>query len=70
MRHLPFYGRWFRFLTFYPGAGLVDRALTASIPTTTTDGLAISETNRATRELFAALMLAAARRRRRARRRR
>ena len=21
MRHLPFYGRWFRFLTFYPGAG-------------------------------------------------
>ena len=22
MRHLPFYGRWFRFLTFYPGAGL------------------------------------------------
>ena len=22
IRHLPFYGRWFRFLTFYPGAGL------------------------------------------------
>jgi len=22
MRHLPFYARWFRFLTFYPGAGL------------------------------------------------
>ena len=22
MRHLPFYGRWFRFLTFYPGVGL------------------------------------------------
>src|SRR5690606_6234763 len=22
MRHLPFYGRWFRFLTSYPGAGL------------------------------------------------
>ena len=21
IRHLPFYGRWFRFLTFYPGAG-------------------------------------------------
>ena len=22
MRHLPFYGRWFRFLMFYPAAGL------------------------------------------------
>src|SRR5688500_6394509 len=22
IRHLPFYGRWFRFLTFYPGSGL------------------------------------------------
>ena len=25
MRHLPFYGRWFRFLTFYPGSGLTHR---------------------------------------------
>ena len=27
IRHLPFYGRWFRFLTFYPGAGPLHRAL-------------------------------------------
>lgn len=52
MRHLPFYGRWFRFLTFYPGAGIhiewsrVDPAYDDG------DGAAISEMNLATREWF------------------
>ena len=57
MRHLPFYGRWFRFLTFYPGAGLtIERSRID--PEYDDGGLAISESNRATRELFAELMRA------------
>jgi 4-hydroxyacetophenone monooxygenase len=57
IRHLPFYGRWFRFLTFYPGAGLaMDRSRID--PEYDDGGLAISETNRATRELFAQIMRA------------
>ncbi len=55
IRHLPFYGRWFRFLTFYPGAGLaMDRSRID--PEYDDGGLAISETHRATRELFAQIM--------------
>jgi 4-hydroxyacetophenone monooxygenase len=56
MRHLPFYERWFRFLTAYPGAGLhmdfsrIDPAYDDS------DGSAISATNKITGELFLALM--------------
>ncbi len=57
MRHLPFYGRWFRFLTFYPGSGLtIERSRID--PNYDDGGLAISETNRETREMFAQLMLA------------
>jgi 4-hydroxyacetophenone monooxygenase len=57
IRHLPFYGRWFRFLTFYPGAGLaMDRSRID--PEYDDGGLAVSATNRATRELFAEIMRA------------
>jgi len=57
MRHLPFYGRWFRFLTFYPGAGLsIERSRVD--PDYDDGGLAISASNRATRDLFAELMRA------------
>ena len=54
MRHLPFYGRWFRFLTFYPGAGLtIERSRID--PDYDDGGLAISAANRATRDMFAEL---------------
>ena len=57
IRHLPFFGRWFRFLTFYPGAGLsVER--NRIDPEWDDGGHSVSEANAATRELFAALMLA------------
>ncbi len=48
IRHLPFYGRWFRFLTFYPGAGLtIERSRVD--PDYDDGGLAISAQNRETR---------------------
>ena len=57
IRHLPFYGRWFRFLTFYPGAGLsIERSRID--PDYDDGGFAISEANRVTGELFAELMRA------------
>ncbi len=58
MRHLPFYGRWFRFLTFWPGAGLsmtnwrIDPAFDDS------DGLAVNATNKFSRDMFLGLMAA------------
>ena len=61
MRHLPFYGRWFRFITFYPGSGLtIERSRID--PNYDDGGLAISESNRETRELFADADARAARR--------
>jgi 4-hydroxyacetophenone monooxygenase len=54
MRHLPFYGRWFRFLTFYPGSGLTLDRSRVDPDYDDSDGLAINETNAVTRELFAA----------------
>ena len=57
IRHLPFFGRWFRFLTFYPGAGLsVDR--NRIDPEWDDGGHSVSAANAATREMFSALMLA------------
>jgi 4-hydroxyacetophenone monooxygenase len=51
MRHLPFYGRWFRFLTFYPAAGLsMDR--NRIDPEWDDGGRSISAANAQTRELF------------------
>jgi 4-hydroxyacetophenone monooxygenase len=52
MRHLPFYGRWFRFLTFYPGSGINIENSRRDPNFDDSDGLAISEGNRATRAWF------------------
>ena len=52
IRHLPFYGRWFRFLTFYPGSGLTIERSRVDPNFDDSDGLAISETSRQTREVF------------------
>lgn len=57
MRHLPFYGRWFRFLTFYPGAGLTLDRSRIDPSYDDSDGLAINETNALTRELFGAWII-------------
>ena len=43
MRHLPFYGRWFRFLTFYPAAGLSMAGNRVDPSWDDPDGLSISE---------------------------
>jgi 4-hydroxyacetophenone monooxygenase len=54
MRHLPFYGRWFRFLTFYPGSG-IDLGRSKIDPNfDDSDGLAINESNLVTRSVFEA----------------
>lgn len=55
MRHLPFYGRWFRFLTFYPGSGLTIEGSRID-PDYDDGGVAISEQNRIRREILAKLM--------------
>jgi 4-hydroxyacetophenone monooxygenase len=52
MRHLPFYGRWFRFLTFYPGSGLTLDRSRIDPDYDDSDGRAINETNALTAELF------------------
>jgi len=54
MRHLPFYGRWFRFITFYPGSGLTMERSRIDPSYDDSDGQAINETNALTRELFGA----------------
>ena len=52
LRHLPFYGRWYRFLLFWPAcdggleAARIDPAYDDS------DGRAVSETNEFTRQMF------------------
>jgi 4-hydroxyacetophenone monooxygenase len=58
MRHLPFYGRWFRFLTFYPGSGLTIERSRIDPSFDDSDGLAISETSLQTRELFGRWIIA------------
>jgi 4-hydroxyacetophenone monooxygenase len=52
MRHLPFYGRWFRFLTFYPAAGMNIEWSRVDPSYDDADGRAISEHNLATRGWF------------------
>ena len=58
MRHLPYYGRWFRFLTFFPGAGLHMDYSRIDPNYDDSDGVAISETNKITRDLFLGMMAA------------
>ncbi len=51
MRHLPFYGRWFRFLMFYPASGLsIER--NRIDPEWDDGGRSISAINLQTRQLF------------------
>jgi 4-hydroxyacetophenone monooxygenase len=58
MRHLPFYDRWFRFLTFWPGAGLSLEHSRRDPSFDDSDGRAINERNRVTGEMFLSLMAA------------
>jgi 4-hydroxyacetophenone monooxygenase len=53
LRHLPFYGRWYRFLLFWPGC---DGGLAAARvdPTWPHQDRAVSEVNDLTREIFTA----------------
>ncbi len=53
LRHLPFYGRWYRFLLFWPGC---DGGLAAARvdPEWPHSNLAVSATNDITREIFTA----------------
>jgi 4-hydroxyacetophenone monooxygenase len=52
MRHLPFYGRWFRFLMFYPAAGLSMDRNRMDPNFDSPDGSAVSETNAFVRQVF------------------
>ena len=53
MRHLPFYGRWFRFLMFYPASGLsIERNRVD--PEWDDGGRSSSATNAQTRQMFGA----------------
>ncbi len=53
MRHLPFYGRWFRLMTFLPGAGLtMDRSRIDPTYAGNDDGTAINPINEITRSVF------------------
>ena len=52
IRHLPFFGRWFRFLQFWPGSG-GDMSYSRIDPGyDDRDGLAVSEINDLTRQFF------------------
>jgi 4-hydroxyacetophenone monooxygenase len=57
MRHLPFYGRWFRFLTFYPGSGLSIEDSRID-PTYSDGGLAVNPANRGMRDALVEYMVA------------
>ena len=52
LRHLPFYGRWYRFLLFWPACdgGLVAARVDPGYDSS--DGRAVSETNDFTRQMF------------------
>jgi 4-hydroxyacetophenone monooxygenase len=52
MQHLPFYARWFRFLMFWPGAGLSIEGSRVDPTHDDSDGLAISATSRERRGMF------------------
>ena len=68
IRHLPFFGRWFRFLTFYPGAGPVDGAQPHRPRLGRRRALASAQTNAADPRDVRRAHARPARRRRRARR--
>ncbi|HUR13301.1 MAG TPA: NAD(P)/FAD-dependent oxidoreductase [Mycobacteriales bacterium] len=51
LRHLPFYGRWYRFLIFWPGCDTGLDAARAD-PAYADNPLAVSEVNELTRQMF------------------
>jgi 4-hydroxyacetophenone monooxygenase len=56
LRHLPFYGRWFRFMQTYPGIAVGTTPYRVDPDYDHTDGRAISEGNAARREQLTAWM--------------
>jgi 4-hydroxyacetophenone monooxygenase len=52
MRHLPFYGRWFRFIMMYPGVGLGTDRLRSDPAYDDGSGHAINEVNAQRREVM------------------
>jgi len=56
IRHLPYFGRWFRFLILWPGAGVDLSGPRIDPAWDDTDGLAVSERNLATRNFFLGFM--------------
>ncbi len=56
-RHLPYYGRWLRFVTWWPIADALGEQITID-PDWDTGGLSVSASNHAIREMFVAWMRA------------
>ena len=56
-RHLPYYGRWLRFVTWWPIADALDEQITID-PEWDNGGLSVSAGNQAIREMFVAWMRA------------
>lgn len=56
-RHLPYYGRWLRFVTWWPIADALDEQITID-PAWDNGGLSVSAGNHAIREMFVAWMQA------------
>ncbi len=56
IRHLPYFGRWFRFLILWPGAGVDLSGPRIDPDWDDSDGLAVSERNLATRRFFLGFM--------------
>ncbi|MEO0494150.1 MAG: NAD(P)/FAD-dependent oxidoreductase, partial [Actinomycetota bacterium] len=52
IRHLPYFGRWFRFLILWPGAGVDLSGPRIDPEWDDSDGLAISQRNKSTRDFF------------------
>jgi 4-hydroxyacetophenone monooxygenase len=55
IRHLPYYGRWLRFVSWWPIADALDEQVRID-PDWNTDGRSCSESNHAIREMFIAWM--------------
>jgi 4-hydroxyacetophenone monooxygenase len=56
-RHLPYYGRWLRLVSWWPIADALDEQITID-PDWDTDGLSVSQGNQAIRDMFVAWMRA------------
>ena len=56
IRHLPYFGRWFRFLILWPGAGVDLSGPRIDPDWDDSDGLAVSQRNKSTRDFFLGFM--------------